>query len=124
MLRPSYELSVVAAFLAATAVEFAAAPSNAQPASATNGTTASVDSYDAQGRPIIRAIHVPEGLQIDGILDEPLYRDVIPVSEFYQMEPNPGEPSTETTEVWVAYDADHVYVSVAVGTHNLKSAGS
>ena len=112
MLRPSYELSVVAAFLAATAVEFAAAPSNAQPASATNGTTASVDSYDAQGRPIIRAIHVPEGLQIDGILDEPLYRDVIPVSEFYQMEPNPGEPSTETTEVWVAYDADHVYVSV------------
>ena len=112
MIRPSYELSVVAVFLAATAVEFAAAPANAQPASATDGTTASVVSYDAQGRPIIRAIHVPEGLQIDGNLDEPLYRDVIPVSEFYQMEPNPGEPSTERTEVWVAYDADHVYVSV------------
>ena len=112
MVRPSYELSVVAVFLAATAVEFAAAPANAQPASATNGSTASVVSYDAQGRPVIRAIHVPEGLQVDGILDEALYRDVIPVSEFYQMEPNPGEPSTEKTEVWVAYDGDHVYVSV------------
>ena len=73
---------------------------------------ASIVSQDTQGRPIIRAIHVPDGLQVDGQLEEPLYRDVTPVSEFYQMEPNPGEPATERTEVWVAYDAEYVYVSM------------
>ena len=73
---------------------------------------ASIVSQDAQGRPIIRAIHVSDGLQVDGQLEEPLYRDVTPVSEFYLMEPNPGEPATERTEVWVAYDAEYVYVSM------------
>ena len=55
---------------------------------------------------------MPEGLQIDGRLDEPIYREVLPASDFYQMEPNPGAPATEKTDLWIAYDADHVYVTV------------
>lgn len=67
---------------------------------------------DPQGRPIIGAVHVPEGLAVDGALDEPLYRSVVPLSDFVQAEPNDGAPSTEKTELWIAYDDRHVYVAV------------
>ena len=73
---------------------------------------ASIISRDAQGRPTIRAISVPDGLELDGRLDEPIYEEVAPVSDFVQMEPTPGAPATEKTDVWIAYDADNVYVTV------------
>ena len=111
MLRSSYVLRSVFVLVSAL-LGFAQAPAHAQSPSAVLAPTASVISRDAQDRPVIRAIHVPEGLQIDGRLEEPIYRDVTPTSEFFQMEPNPGEPATEKTEVWIAFDADNVYVSV------------
>ena len=88
------------------------APIHAQTPPPASSPPMSVVSRDAQDRPVIRAIHVPEGLQIDGKLDEPLYRDVAPASDFVQMEPNTGAPATEKTDLWIAYDADHVYVTV------------
>src|SRR5262245_31009199 len=63
-----------------------------------------VVARDPQDRPVMRAVHVPGGLTIDGKLDESLYRDVVPLSDFVQAEPNTGEPSTERTDVWIAYD--------------------
>jgi hypothetical protein len=50
-------------------------------------------------------------IRIDGALDEPLYSTVPPVSDFVQQEPQEGEPATEKTELWVAFDEDNVYVS-------------
>ena len=49
--------------------------------------------------------------RIDGALDEALYRDVAPMSDFIQIEPDDGAPATEQTEVWIAFDDDNVYVS-------------
>ena len=53
-----------------------------------------------------------EGLTIDGVLDEPLYQEVPPISGFIQQEPEEGAPATEQTEVWVSFDDDHFYLSV------------
>ena len=61
--------------------------------------------------PTLRAVRLPAPLQIDGALDEPLYVDHLPITGFIQTEPNEGRPATERTEVWVAFDQDHVYVS-------------
>ena len=60
--------------------------------------------------PIIRATRV-EALTIDGRLDEELYRLVQPVTDFVQSEPNEGEPATEKTEVWIAFDRENFYVA-------------
>jgi len=50
-------------------------------------------------------------MRVDGLLDEPLYTSVPPISDFIQQEPQEGLPATEKTEMWLAYDADNVYVS-------------
>ena len=60
----------------------------------------------------VRAVRVPDGLELDGVLNEEIYSTVLPITDFVQMEPNPGAPSTEKTEVWIAYDDENVYVSV------------
>jgi len=70
-----------------------------------------VISRDASGRATIRAVRVTAPMRIDGLLDEALYSSVPPISDFIQQEPQEGSPATEKTEVWLAFDADNVYVS-------------
>jgi hypothetical protein len=67
---------------------------------------------DAQGRVTVRAVRLTAPLRIDAQLDEALYSTITPVSDFIQLEPRPGAPATEKTEVWVAFDDDNVYVGV------------
>ncbi len=67
---------------------------------------------DSAGRTTVRAVRVAASLRIDGNLDEEIYRTVQPISDFIQVEPQPGAPGTEKTEVWVSFDDDNVYVSV------------
>ena len=66
---------------------------------------------DEEGRAAVLAVRVTQPLRIDGRLDESLYRVIPPISDFIQMEPRSGEPATERTEAWVAYDNDNIYVS-------------
>ncbi|MEW5982298.1 MAG: DUF5916 domain-containing protein [Acidobacteriota bacterium] len=67
---------------------------------------------DTEGRATIRAVRLDVPLRIDGQLNEDLYRTFAPISGFVQVEPKPGAPATEKTEVWIAFDDDHVYVGV------------
>src|SRR6266550_3213990 len=68
-------------------------------------------SRDPSGRTTVRAVRIQAPLKIDGSLDEPLYTSVPPISDFIQQEPHEGEPATEKTEMWLAFDNDNVYVS-------------
>ncbi len=62
----------------------------------------------------LRAVRVTEAFEIDGLLDEPFYRNVQAISEFVQGLPvEDGEPS-ELTEAWIAFDDENVYVSARV----------
>jgi hypothetical protein len=70
-----------------------------------------VVSRNAEGRATIRAVRVASPIRIDGVLDDSVYTTVRSISGFVQVEPNIGEPATEQTEVWVAFDDDNVYVS-------------
>ncbi|MBD3616997.1 MAG: carbohydrate binding family 9 domain-containing protein [Gracilimonas sp.] len=46
---------------------------------------------------------------IDGNLDDEVWQDITPITEFTQVWPNDGAPATEDTEVRIAYDRDHLY---------------
>ena len=70
-----------------------------------------VAARDDLGRMTLRAIRLDAPLQLDGQLDERVYRDVPPVTDFIQQEPNEGAPAADQTEVWVTFDADTLYVS-------------
>ena len=66
---------------------------------------------NAEGRISIRAVRVTEPIEIDGNLDEAVYRDVEPISDFIQQIPDEGASASEPTEVWVFYDDDNLYVT-------------
>jgi hypothetical protein len=65
----------------------------------------------ADNRPVIRAIYLPNGLTVDGKLDEPIYAEAPPITTWIQQEPHEGAPATEKTEAWVFFDDKNLYVS-------------
>src|SRR5687768_14779420 len=66
---------------------------------------------EATGKSTIRAIKLREPFQLDGQLDESIYREAPGFGGMLQLAPRHGQPSTERTEIWVSYDAEHIYVS-------------
>ncbi len=67
---------------------------------------------DADGRTTIRAVRLTAPLRLDGAIDEAVYTDIPPFSDYIQMEPRGGEPATEKTEGWILFDDRNVYVSL------------
>ena len=88
----------------------------ATPALAQSGpaapTGAETVSRDEQGHVTVRAIRLTSPLTLDGRLDEALYRDYAPASDFIQNDPKPDTPATEKTDVWVSFDRDNLYVTM------------
>lgn len=70
-----------------------------------------VVARDEAGGTTVRATHVTEPITVDGRLDESVYQAVRSIGDFIQQVPAEGKPATEKTEVWVMFDADHVYVA-------------
>ena len=68
-------------------------------------------SRNAAGRATVRAVRLMAPLRLDGSLDERVYADVQALSDFIQQEPREGALATETTEAWVLFDDDNIYVS-------------
>jgi hypothetical protein len=69
----------------------------------------SVVGRDAAGRVTVRATRAE--IDVDGDLDEPIYRSIAPMTEFIQQLPDEGAPVSERTEAWVFFDDDNLYVS-------------
>ena len=51
-------------------------------------------------------------IDLDGVLDEPVWSQADPVSGFTQLRPTSGAPVTEDTEARVIYDGNAVYVGM------------
>ena len=61
---------------------------------------------------VVRPVRIEEPPQIDGLLDEPLWQEIEPITDFRQYEPDNGEPATERTEVRIGYDSRFLYFGV------------
>jgi hypothetical protein len=57
----------------------------------------------------VRAVRVPQRPAIDGVLDEPFWATIDPVTGFVQREPVDGGVPTEATEVRIAFDGNALY---------------
>ncbi len=69
---------------------------------------------DDEGNATIRAVEWPEGIRLDGQLDENVYFTVPAITGFIQQSPDEGAPATEETEAWILFDADNIYVAARV----------
>ena len=70
-----------------------------------------VVGQDAEGRYTIRAVRYDGDVNVDGNLDEDVYRTIAPVTSFIQQIPDEGAPASEKTEAWVYFDDNNLYVA-------------
>ena len=61
------------------------------------------------GRPRVRVSRTDTPPEIDGRLDDDVWRTAAMLSEFVQQAPLDGAPATEQTEIYIAYDSEHIY---------------
>ncbi len=59
-------------------------------------------------------------IHVDGILDEPAWLESPSIPNLTQVEPHPGQPPTEATRVWLAYNKDALYIAVQCDDRNPK----
>ncbi len=50
-------------------------------------------------------------ITLDGQLNEAIYRNLKPWTQWYQLTPNEGEPPTRETRMWLFYDEEALYLS-------------
>src|SRR6266702_1835040 len=60
-----------------------------------------------------QAIRVDRAPKMDGTLDDPLWQQAVPITNFLQREPYEGQTPTEQTEVRILYTKHEVYFGVA-----------
>src|SRR4030095_9456552 len=58
------------------------------------------------------AVKTREKITLDGHLDEAVWRQAEPATDFLQKLPNNGRPATERTEIRFAYDDNNLYIGV------------
>ena len=84
-----------------------------QPAAAQEvGKEASGTAPQRNSDRLAPATYVENRPSIDGVLDEPFWQTIAPISDFKQRLPNEGAEPTERTEVRIAYDADNLYFGI------------
>ena len=88
------------------------------PAAAIDGPPAPVApatiTRDAEGGATVRAVRLDAPLQLDGVLDEPIYAAVEPFGDFIQQSPDEGAPATEPTDAWIFFDDESIYVGARI----------
>ena len=61
------------------------------------------------GARVARAVRVERPPRMDGTLDDPIWQQANPITDFRQREPFEGQRATESTEVRVLYTRNEVY---------------
>jgi hypothetical protein len=67
-----------------------------------------------------QATRVDRAPKLDGTLDDPLWHQSAPISNFLQREPYEGQVPTEQTEVRILYDKHEVYFGITCFDSNAK----
>ena len=60
----------------------------------------------------VPATVISGGIEVDGVLDEQVWRDSPKISELVQRIPNSGAQASERTEVTILYDKANLYIGV------------
>ena len=68
-----------------------------------------VDAQTERELPRMSAHRTSEEIKVDGVLDEPVWQNVQPIRQLYQIQPDQGDPATEQSEVRILYDDKKLY---------------
>jgi len=68
----------------------------------------------------IEAVVTDSSPKIDGILNDPCWQKAVQSGDFIQYGPLPGEPASQQTQVYLAYDPDRLYVGFECFKDNMN----
>ena len=74
--------------------------------------------------PTCAAAPLEGSIRVDGHLDEPAWRDAVPVTQFTQRDPNEGQAVSESTEVRVLIGEDALYVGARLYDREPRKVGA
>jgi hypothetical protein len=80
----------------------------------------SLEPLPGDGRLEIMAFKLADEqtIKLDGSLDDEIWSQIMPITDFFQQEPHEGAPCTEKTEIRIAYDKDNLYIGVMLYDSN------
>ncbi len=78
----------------------------------------SQSNTDSEKRAIITKQISENKIEIDGLLNEPEWKMVLPAKDFIQRDPIQGSPATEKTEVYVIHDKENLYIGAILFDSN------
>lgn len=110
-----YSLIAAFALLGPSAVE-AQVPRPTEgngPSQAASGQASPFD-YRHDLAPTVEAVEAQTEINLDGRLDEAVWSQAPPITDFIQEDPAEGEPGSQRTEVRVAYDDDAIYIGAVL----------
>ncbi len=90
----------------------AANPQSQPPTEDGTAPAGAVDYSTARFERRLQAVRIHDPIVLDGILDEPRWRDTPVATDFIQNEPREGAPATDRTDVRVLYDEENLYFGV------------
>ena len=68
-----------------------------------------ITNLSAQIRPEVVAVRTDQLIEIDGSLDEDVWRSIVPVTEFVQRLPQDGAQPSEKSEMRILYNDNYLY---------------
>lgn len=69
--------------------------------------------FTLRPRPVVNASRVTKGPTLDGdVLGEAIWQSATPITEFWQEQPDQGQPASQRTEVRILFSAETLYVGV------------
>jgi hypothetical protein len=77
-------------------------------------------SEDAPASKNVQAVRTTEAITIDGILSEHIWQRP-GYTDLTQREPDQGNPGTEHSEIWLAYDNEAIYLAAKMSDHSPDS---
>jgi hypothetical protein len=73
---------------------------------------AAISFLDLSAQKSIRIVKTEIAPQIDGWVNDEVWKNAAMITEFYQREPNPGMAVSEKTEVYICYDENYIYIGM------------
>ena len=72
----------------------------------------SLSFFNVSAQPSIKAVYTASAPEIDGLIDDEVWKSAPVITDLYQREPDSGDPASQKSEFYFLYDQHNIYVGV------------
>ncbi|HOW41799.1 MAG TPA: DUF5916 domain-containing protein, partial [Bacteroidales bacterium] len=72
----------------------------------------SISFFTVSAQPSIKAVYTASAPEIDGLIDDEVWKSAPVITDLFQREPDSGDPASQKSEFYFLYDQHNIYVGV------------